>query len=111
MDKVTTPLLVVGVGQIDIVAEWEPYAALWHQNKPADLLLLKEGTHPLSNPAQRAISQGSTVDWMRYWLLDAEDSDPAKKEQYARWHHLRSLQRTGEQIERDSSVVSAEGTE
>jgi hypothetical protein len=110
MNKVTTPLLVVGVGQIDIVAEWEPYAALWHQNKPADLLLLKEGTHPLSNPAQRAISQGSTVDWMRFWLLDEEDSDPAKKERYARWHHLRSLQRIGDN-QRDSSVVPAGGTE
>jgi hypothetical protein len=105
MDKVTTPLLVVGVGQIDIVAEWEPYATLWHQNKPTDLILLKEGTHPLSNPAQRLISQGSTVDWMRYWLLGAEDPDPAKREQYARWHHLRSLQ-TGEQSESDSSAES-----
>lgn len=92
LDKVTTPLLVVGVGQADIPAEWEPYSSLWHQNKPVDLLLLKEGTHPLSNPAQRLASQGSTVDWMRFWLLGIEDPNPAKKEQYARWHRLRSLQ-------------------
>jgi dipeptidyl aminopeptidase/acylaminoacyl peptidase len=92
LDKVTTPLLVVGVGEGDILSEWEPYSSLLHQNKPTDLLLLKEGTHPLSNPAQRVASQGSTVDWMRFWLLGEEDSDPARKEQYARWRHLRSLQ-------------------
>jgi len=92
LDKVTTPLLVVGVGQADIPAEWEPYSSLWHQNKPVDLLLLKEGTHPLTNPAQRMASQGSTIDWMRFWLLGEEDPDPAKKAQYVRWRHLRSLQ-------------------
>ena len=92
MDRVTTPLLVVGVGQIDIVAEWEPYATLWHMNKPVDLILLKEGTHPLTNPAQRMVSQGSTVDWMRFWLKGEEDSNPSKKEQYERWHHLRNLE-------------------
>lgn len=105
LDKVTTPLLVVGVGEADIPAEWEPYSSLWHQNKPVDLLLLKEGTHPLSNPAQRLASQGSTVDWMRFWLLGEEDPSPARKEQYARWHRLRSLQEAAEK-DRSSAVGS-----
>jgi dipeptidyl aminopeptidase/acylaminoacyl peptidase len=105
LDKVTTPLLVVGVGQADIPAEWEPYSSLWHQNKPVDLLLLKAGTHPLSNPAQRLASQGSTVDWMRFWLLGVEDPSPAKRAQYARWRRLRSLQEA-EDKERFSSAGS-----
>jgi len=105
LDKVATPLLVVGVGQGDIPAEWEPYSSLWHQNKPVDLLLLKEGTHPLTNPAQRLASQGSTVDWMRFWLLGEEDSSPAKKAQYARWRRLRSLQEA-EDKERSSTAGS-----
>lgn len=92
LDRVTTPLLVVGVGRGDIPFEWEPYSSLWHQNKPVDLLLLQDGTHPLTNPAQRIASQGSTVDWMRFWLLGEEDPAPAKREQYKRWRRLRSLE-------------------
>lgn len=92
MDKVTTPLLVVGVGEGGVLSEWEPYSTLSHLNKPVDLILLKAGTHPLSNPAQRMVSQGSTVDWMRFWLKGEEDLDPAKREQYERWRRLRDLQ-------------------
>jgi dipeptidyl aminopeptidase/acylaminoacyl peptidase len=92
MDKVTTPLLVVGVGEGGVLSEWEPYATLSHQNKPVDLLLLKAGSHPLTNPAQRLVSQGSTVDWMCFWLKGEEDPDPAKKEQYERWRRLRDPQ-------------------
>jgi dipeptidyl aminopeptidase/acylaminoacyl peptidase len=90
MYKVKTPLLIVGVGKTGILSEWGPYSALWHLGKPVDLILLKEGTHPLTNPAQRMVSQGSTVDWMRFWLLGEEDPDPAKKGQYIRWRHLRN---------------------
>jgi len=92
MDKVTTPLLVVGVGEGGVLSEWEPYATLLQQNKPVDLILLKAGTHPLTNPAQRMASQGSTVDWMRFWLMGEEDADPAKNDQYKRWRRLRDLQ-------------------
>jgi hypothetical protein len=58
--------------------------------KPVDLILLKDGTHPLTNPAQRMVSQGSTVDWMSFWLLGDMDPDPAKRDQYARWQRLRA---------------------
>jgi hypothetical protein len=92
MHKVTTPLLVVGVGQAGMLSEWGAYSTLWHMDKPVDLIELKEGTHPLTNPAQRLVSQGSTVDWMCFWLLGEEDPDPAKKERYARWQRLRELQ-------------------
>ena len=95
MDKVATPLLVVGVGQVGILNEWEPYSTLWHLDKPVDLILLKQGTHPLTNPAQRMVSQGSTVDWMRFWLKGEEDPDPTKKEQYGRWRLLRALPEQG----------------
>jgi dipeptidyl aminopeptidase/acylaminoacyl peptidase len=91
MEKVSTPLLVVGVGQFGMLSEWEPYSTLWHLGKAVDLILLKEGTHPLTNPAQRVVSQGSTVDWMRFWLQGEEDPDPRKRNQYARWLRLREL--------------------
>lgn len=95
MDKVMAPLLVVGVGEGGALNEWEPYATLWRLHKPVDFLLLKNGTHPLTNPAQRMISQSSTVDWMRFWLEHDEDPDPQKLEQYRRWSRLRDLRNRG----------------
>jgi dipeptidyl aminopeptidase/acylaminoacyl peptidase len=95
MDKVTTPLMVVAVGRADIPFEWQPYSTLLHLHKPVDLIVLKEGTHPLSNPGQRMASQGGTVDWMRFWLMGEEDPDPAKADQYVRWRKLRTVQDQG----------------
>ncbi len=91
---VTTPLQIVAHGRANLLDEWEPYAALRSMKKPVDLIVLTQrSTHVLSNPKQRMISQGGTVDWMRFWLQGYEDPDPAKAEQYARWRELRKLQR------------------
>jgi len=104
MDKVTTPLQVVALGRSDILFMWEPYAALRYLNKPVDLIVLTEGTHVLTNPAQRMVSQGGTVDWFRFWLKGEEDPDPAKSEQYARWRELRKLQEQNEKKPASESV-------
>ncbi len=38
------------------------------------------------------MAQQGNGDWLRFWLKDEEDTDPAKAEQYARWRELRKLQ-------------------
>jgi len=91
MDKVSAALQVVAEGRRDLTFMWEPYAAMRYLHKPVDLILLNSNEHVLSNPAARLISQGGAVDWMRFWLQDYEDPDPAKAEQYARWRDLRRL--------------------
>jgi len=78
-----------------LLYEWEPYAALRILHKPVDLIVLAEGTHILSNPAERMASQGGAVDWFRFWLNDEIDSSPDKASQYDRWRALRALQDTG----------------
>jgi hypothetical protein len=88
MDRVTTPLRVEAVGPADVLFMWEPYAALRYLHRPVDLIVLEDGTHPLTNPTQRLISQGGSVDWFRFWLQGYEDPDPAKTEQYQRWEKL-----------------------
>jgi hypothetical protein len=60
-------------------------------HKPVDLILLNDNEHVLSNPAARLVSQGGTVDWMRFWLQDYEDPIPDKAAQYVRWRELRKL--------------------
>jgi dipeptidyl aminopeptidase/acylaminoacyl peptidase len=105
MDKVTTPLLVAR-GSVGTLAEWEPYLALSRLNKPVDLIVLKEGTHPLTNSGQRMVSQGSTVDWMRFWLKGEEDPNPGKSEQFARWRELRKLQQENEAKQKTTATAN-----
>lgn len=88
LDKVATPLEVVATRQ-QVLQMWEPYAALRYLHKPVELLVLNSDEHVFSNPAERAASQGGTVDWFRFWLKEEEDPDSAKSAQYARWRGLR----------------------
>jgi dipeptidyl aminopeptidase/acylaminoacyl peptidase len=97
LDKVNTPLLVVGEGpQSLLTMMWEPYAGLRYLKKPVDLLMLNTDEHVLTNPGVRMASQGGSVDWFRFWLQDYEDPDPAKAKEYARWRELRKLQEENE---------------
>jgi dipeptidyl aminopeptidase/acylaminoacyl peptidase len=97
LDKVTTPLLVVGEGPASLLFMWEPYAGLRYLRKPVDLIMLNTDEHVLTNPSVRMASQGGSVDWFRFWLQDYECPDPAKVEQYKRWRELRKLQEANRQ--------------
>jgi len=93
LDKVTTPLLILGEGiPRSLMEMWAPYAGLRYLQKPVDFIILNTNEHVLTNPAVRVASQGGTVDWFRFWLQDEEDPDPAKAEQYERWRALRKMQ-------------------
>ncbi len=91
MDKVEAPLLVTGMKGLSTLFMWEPYANLRYLHKPVDLMVLNSDEHVLTNPGVRLASQGSNVDWFRFWLKHEEDPDPKKAEQYARWRKLREL--------------------
>jgi hypothetical protein len=93
LDKVTSPLLVVGISPWRSLFMWEPYAGLRCLHKPVDLMILNSTQHVLTNPAVRMASQGGTLDWFRFWLKDEEDPDPTKAEQYSRWRKLRKQQK------------------
>jgi dipeptidyl aminopeptidase/acylaminoacyl peptidase len=92
LHRVITPVRVETRDPADILTDWETYAGLRSLNKPVDLIVLPYATHVVSMPADVYESQQGDVDWMRFWLQDYEDPDPAKREQYKRWEHLRELQ-------------------
>jgi dipeptidyl aminopeptidase/acylaminoacyl peptidase len=96
-DKVRTPLrMEIDSGPMsEILTHWEMFSSLRYQHKPVELFVIPNilhGAHELQNPAQRLASQGGTVDWFCFWLQGEEDHDPAKANQYGRWHDLRALQ-------------------
>lgn len=95
LDKVHAPLLLMAASggyKSSGLFMWGPYAGLYSLKKPVDLILLNSNEHGITNPAERLVSQGTNVDWFRFWLTGEEDPDPAKAEQYKRWHGLRELQ-------------------
>jgi len=101
LDKIATPLLVVGAGPLGVSYMLQPYAGLRYLKKPVDLIMLNTDEHVLTNPAIRIASQGGSVDWFRFWLQDYEDPDPAKSEQYRRWRDLKKMQEENEKKARE----------
>jgi hypothetical protein len=55
---------------------------------------IKHGSHENQNPRQQLALQGRAIDWWRFWLLNEEDADTGKRQQYAEWHILRDQHAT-----------------
>lgn len=94
LDRVTTPLQLTALASASLLTEWEPYAGLLLQAKAAELVYLPDASHILVKPWERLTSQQGAVDWYRFWLQGAENSDSTKAEQYVRWRELRSLRQS-----------------
>jgi dipeptidyl aminopeptidase/acylaminoacyl peptidase len=89
LDKVTTALRLEPNGAWDVLDLWEWFVGLRRLHKPVEMVVMPDAGHVVTRPQDRMISQGGTVDWLDYWLNGNEDPDPAKKDQYERWHKLR----------------------
>jgi dipeptidyl aminopeptidase/acylaminoacyl peptidase len=88
-DKIDAPVLYEANSPVALLYSWDMYALMRLQNKPVDLLYLRNGEHLLVKPRERLASQEMNVDWYDFWLNGHEDPDPAKADQYARWRELR----------------------
>jgi hypothetical protein len=88
LDHVTAPLLLTALQPFSLLEEWEPYAGLLLQGKPAELVYIPDGEHILTKPWERFTSQQGAVDWFRFWLQGAERDD-APAGEYARWRAMR----------------------
>jgi hypothetical protein len=89
LDKVDTPVRLETHGYSgDAPSEWEWFVGLSHLNKPVELIYLPDAAHILVKPWEKIVSQQGAVDWFCFWLKREEDSDPAKRDQYERWHKL-----------------------
>jgi dipeptidyl aminopeptidase/acylaminoacyl peptidase len=90
-DRVCTPILWQTNDPVSLVYGWEQYASLRAQDKPVDLVYIRNGDHVLAKPLERLLEQGMNVDWYDYWLNGHEDPDPAKADQYKRWAAMKPL--------------------
>jgi dipeptidyl aminopeptidase/acylaminoacyl peptidase len=90
LDKVKTPLRVLGFRPYSLLQEWEWFAGLKRLGSPVELVWLKDAEHTPIKPSERMTAQQGAVDWFCFWMQGIEDADPAKVDQYRRWRQLRS---------------------
>ncbi|WP_168199003.1 Atxe2 family lasso peptide isopeptidase [Luteimonas granuli] len=56
----------------------------------AELYVFPNEPHQKFQPRHKLAVYERNLDWFRFWLRGDEDSHPAKAEQYARWHAMRT---------------------
>lgn len=90
LDQVKTPVRLEAMAPLALLTEWEAYTSLYLQGKPVDFIYFPQGQHIHQRPQERLESQQGNIDWMRFWLQDYEDPDPAKVSQYMRWRQWKT---------------------
>jgi hypothetical protein len=90
LDQVQTPVRIEMIGPASVLQEWELYASLEMQHKAVDPIYFPHGMHIHQRPLERLASQQGNVDWMRFWLENYVDPDPAKAAQYRSWENLKA---------------------
>lgn len=88
LDRVRTPLRIEEYGAEGFW--WDTFSILRRHQRPVEYVSIPEGAHGLLKPWERLTSQEGVVDWFDFWLNNHEDPNIAKKEQYRRWHELRT---------------------
>ncbi|MGH8159790.1 MAG: hypothetical protein ACREPQ_16860 [Rhodanobacter sp.] len=92
-DRVCAPALFEFNSPPALIYGWADYAALRAQDKPVDLLYIRNGNHAQVKPRERLAEQSINVDWFDYWLNGHKDPNPSKVEQYKRWDAMKTLPR------------------
>ena len=64
--------------------------AAYRAGTPTEYVVYPRTAHMLGEPALRRESAERTFDWMRFWLLGAEDPKPEKADQYRRWRQMKA---------------------
>ena len=90
--SVHTPLLI-NAADAEYVRDMQRVTTLRTLKKPVEMFIYPDERHEKNQPKHRYAIYQRNVDWLNFWLRDQEDPNPAKAEQYKRWHELRQLDR------------------
>jgi hypothetical protein len=87
-----TAAVLMNLADHESLWNFESYWALREEKRPVEMWVFPGEYHAKWQPAHRLTVYERNVDWFNYWLRDARDPNPSKKEQYARWDKLLALQ-------------------
>jgi dipeptidyl aminopeptidase/acylaminoacyl peptidase len=82
-----------------VLNNWDVYALLRRQYKPAEMIVIPDGTHSLLTPGDRMVSLQGNMDWYAFWLagktrtapLLASETTESVAAQFARWRQMETL--------------------
>lgn len=89
--RVNTPLLI-NAADAEYLEAMQLITTLRDRKKPVEMFIFTDERHEKNQPKHRYAIYQRNVDWLNFWLRDKEEPDPAKVDQYKRWHELRTLQ-------------------
>lgn len=97
-----------------VLNNWDIYALLRRQYKPAEMVVIPAGTHALSRPSERMISLQGNVDWFSFWLTGKErrqafllkETEATLAGQYANWRQMEELKRADDAKPRCARLAS-----
>ncbi len=93
-----SPFFNVSEARAPVLMEFNPLEALIglemssafrRAGVPVEFVLYPGEGHIFTQPQHRLNSMQRNLDWFNFWLQGREDSDPAKRDQYARWRSMR----------------------
>lgn len=84
---------------VPVYGNFDIYALLRRQYKPAEMVLIPGGAHSLAMPSERMVSLQGNVDWYRFWLKGEERTVPtlaaetteSLKAQYDAWRQMEKM--------------------
>ena len=88
-DKLTTPLLI-NVGQHEAFFGFEGIETLIQRQRPVEVRVFPDEFHIKYAPQTYAGIFENNLMWLRFWLKEEENADPAYAPQYARWRKMRA---------------------
>jgi dipeptidyl aminopeptidase/acylaminoacyl peptidase len=83
--------LLIQISDSELLTSQMLYNSLKELNKPVEMIVFADEMHVKNQPKHRYEIYQRNLDWFSFWLQDKEDSDPAKRAQYARWRSMREL--------------------
>lgn len=86
-DQVRAPLLI-NVGEYEMFSSLQPVTALEDAGRPVEMYVFPNESHIKVEPVHRLAIYQRNIDWMNFWLRDAETGSDAA--QYERWRRLRT---------------------
>lgn len=89
--EISTPLLMQ-LPEAEARYMIEFHTKLKLAGRPAEMIVFADEPHIKNQPVHKRAVYERNLDWYRFWLTGAQDSDPGKRHRYARWRGYRSSQ-------------------
>ena len=95
-ERVNAPLLIQSADS-EYLQSLQTLGALKEYGKPVELFIYVDECHVKNQPKHKYEVYRRNVDWFNFWLQSKEDTDSAKREQYARWRAMRDAMKNKQQ--------------